>query len=77
MYETLVIKHLQKYRSGLTVRECQELYGTTELRKIISDLKYAGYKFTYTWETGINRYGVNIRYKRYWLLSMPKKRRKK
>lgn len=70
--EQLIIKYLQTHKSGLTVKECQEKLGTTELRKVISTLKDKGYVFTTVWEYGINRYGLNTRFKRYWLLSAPK-----
>ena len=70
--EHLIIKYLQSHKSGLTVKECQEKLGTTELRKLISRLKDKGYVFTDIYETGYNRYGMEVRYKRYWLLSTPK-----
>jgi len=70
--EQLIIKYLQSHRNGLTVKECQERFGTTELRKVISNLKDKGYVFTTVWEWGINRYGIETKYKRYWLISIPK-----
>jgi hypothetical protein len=70
--EQIILKYLQTHRTGLTVKECQEKLGTTELRKVISTLKDKGYVFTTVWEYGINRYGLNTRFKRYWLLSAPK-----
>lgn len=70
--EQLIIKYLQTHKSGLTVKECQERFGTTELRKIISNLKDQGYNFHDVWEWGINRYGLETKYKRYWLISTPK-----
>lgn len=70
--EQIIVKYLQSHRNGLTVKECQERFGTTELRKFISNLKDQGYKFHDVWEYGINRYGLNTRFKRYWLISAPK-----
>lgn len=35
----IVFQYMKKHRSGLTVKECEHLFGTTELRKIVSDLK--------------------------------------
>ena len=57
--EQIIVKYLQSHRNGLTVKECQERFGTTELRKKIYDLR-------------LNRYGLNTRFKRYWLISTPK-----
>ncbi|MBQ3785008.1 MAG: hypothetical protein II843_01275 [Alphaproteobacteria bacterium] len=70
--EQIIVKYLMTHRNGLTVKECQERFGTTELRKFISRLKEHGYKFHDVWEYGINRYGLNTRFKRYWLISTPK-----
>lgn len=70
--EQIIVKYLQSHRKGLTVKECQEKLGTTELRKRICDLKDKGYVFTDMWEHGVNRNGMPTKYKRYWLLSTPK-----
>ena len=51
--------------SGITVKECIDVLGTTELRKIISNLRYKGFRIVDIWETDINRFGDEIRYKRY------------
>lgn len=64
----IVLKYLQSHRGGLTVKGCGEMLGTTELRKIVSDLKDAGWIIGDVWETGTNRYGETTRYKRYFLL---------
>lgn len=71
--EEIIVKYLQTHRTGLTVKECIDRFGTTELRKIISLLKDKGYVFTTVWEYGYNRFGMETRYKRYWLLSTPNK----
>jgi len=55
-----------KYGSrGITVTEAMEVLGTTELRKIMSDLKARGCKVFSVWEEGVNRYGHTVRFKRY------------
>ena len=54
-------------RRGITVREATEVLGTTELRKIMSDMKEKGYKVVTVWEEGLNRYGNMVRYKRYFV----------
>lgn len=64
----IVLKYLQSHRGGLTVKDCIDNLGTTELRKIISDLKDDGWQFSDVWETGTNRWGEPTRYKRYFLL---------
>lgn len=50
---------------GITVKECIDVLGTTELRKIISNLKNKGFRVVDIWETDINRFGEEVRYKRY------------
>ena len=62
-----VIEYLRKHKS-LTVSECRDKIGTTELRKVISNLKNKGYIIEGIWESGINRVGVTTRYKRYYLI---------
>lgn len=52
---------------GITVKECEKFLGTTELRKIMSNLKRMGYEVTSVWETGENRFGDPTRYKRYFV----------
>lgn len=61
----IVFQYMKKHRSGLTVKECEHLFGTTELRKIVSDLKANGKKIGDIWETGVNRFGIKTRWKRY------------
>lgn len=56
------------HRKGLTVSECQKFIGTTELRKRVSDLKSKGYKIVDRWETGLNRHGNVVKFKRYFLI---------
>lgn len=63
-----ILNYLTKNRGGLTVKECIDKLGTTELRKVVSDLRASGFKVADTWETGVNRYGMKTRYKRYFLL---------
>lgn len=65
-----VYKYLQTHKF-LTVNECKEILGTTELRKIVSDLRIKlipeGYTIDSVWAESISRYGNKIRYKRYFL----------
>lgn len=59
--------HMRRYGMvpGITVKECEEILGTTELRKIISDLIATGHMFWKVWEEGENRFGDKTRFKRY------------
>lgn len=68
--EQRVYKYLQTH-PYITVNDCKEVLGTTELRKIVSDLRISlipeGYTIDSVWETSFNRFGDNVRYKRYFL----------
>lgn len=60
------LEHLHYLKEkGITVLECTEVLGTTELRKIISRLRDKGYKVIDIWEVGENKFGDEVRYKRY------------
>lgn len=65
-----VYKYLQTHKF-LTVNDAKEFLGTTELRKIVSDLRISlipeGYTIDDVWETSFNRFGDKVRYKRYFL----------
>jgi hypothetical protein len=65
-----VYKYLQTHPC-ITVQECKEVLGTTELRKIVSDLRIKllseGYTIDSIWQSSFNRYGDKVRYKRYFL----------
>ena len=52
---------------GITVKECIDVLGTTELRKIMSDLRKKGFVVRDIWEEGENRFGEKTKYKRYFL----------
>lgn len=69
----VVLNYLTKNKGGLTVKECMDKLGTTELRKVVSDLRASGFKISDTWERGVNRYGMPTRYKRYFLLGKVRK----
>ena len=55
--------------NGLTVKECSNHCGTTELRTNISRLKKEGYEFSYEWEEHDGG-----RHKRYFLRGEPNAR---
>lgn len=71
-----LIKYLNKNRGGITVEEAMKFLGTTELRKIVSDLRASGWNITDKWEEGFNRYGEITRYKRYFLIKSRKQKGK-
>ena len=52
---------------GITVKECEHVLGSTELRKTICDLQDSGYKVEKVWEYGLDRFGNETRYKRYFV----------
>ena len=53
---------------GITVSECKDVLGTTELRKLMSEFRRSGqYKVISVWEKGDNKFGKECRYKRYFL----------
>ena len=68
--EQRVYKYLQTH-PYITVNDCKEVLGTTELRKIVSDLRVKllseGYTISDCWAESVNRYGDRVRYKRYFL----------
>lgn len=60
-----VLFYLIDNPDGLTVTECRELFGTTELRAIVAHAAKRGHVFDKEWETGLNRYGQKTRWLRY------------
>lgn len=54
-------------KKGITVRECQIVLGSTELRKMVCELMAKGHTVGKVWETGEDRYGDTVRYKRYFV----------
>ena len=54
-------------KGSITVKECADYLGTSECRKIISELQRKGIKVSSKWESGENRFGEKTRYKRYFL----------
>ena len=68
--EQRVYKYLQTHHY-ITVNDCKEVLGTTELRKIVSDLRIKliseGYTLDSIWTESISLYGDKVRYKRYFL----------
>ena len=59
-----VFEYLEEFGS-MTVLECVQELGTTELRKIVSDLKKDGFDIEGDWTEGKNRFGEKVEWKRY------------
>lgn len=68
-YRGKILNYLIHNKEGLTVLNAQHLFGTTELRKVVMDLKNKGYNICDVWEEGYNRYCEKTRFKRYFLIT--------
>lgn len=62
--EQRILRHLERY-GKITVKECQEIIGTTECRKYISNLRKKGIPITANRVDGTNRYGEAVHYNEY------------
>lgn len=61
-----VLKHLEE-KGSITAQEAMQEYGIYRLASRISDLKAAGVAIQKEMVRGINRFGENTRYARYFL----------
>lgn len=69
----LILKYLRDFGTISPYEAFRDL-GVTKLATRISEMKQKGYEFKSEWITTTNRYGQEIRYKRYSLLKCePKK----
>lgn len=69
-YLDRIVAYMKKNRF-ITVRECQKYIGTTELRKMICELKDKGYTIGDVWAEENDRYGNTARFKRYFIIKTP------
>lgn len=69
-YLDRIVNYMKKNRF-ITVRECQKYIGTTELRKMICELKDKGYTIGDVWTEETDRYGNIVRFKRYFIIKTP------
>lgn len=60
----MIINYLLK-ADGITQKEATDLFGITRLPARISDLKKQGYHIKDDYETAVNRFGRQTRFKRY------------
>ena len=69
-YEKRIVEYMKTHH-GITVGECRDKIGTTELRRRICDLKEKGYEIKSVWEEGPNSNDTTSRYCRYFLIKEP------
>lgn len=65
---TAVLEYLKRAKRGITSLEAIEMFGATRLSAIIFDLKDRGYIIKDRFESCIDRYGNESRFKRYWIV---------
>lgn len=63
----LILNYLKKFRT-ITPYEAFKDLGITKLATRISEMRQEGYQFTDVWVEDVNRFGENVRYKRYSLI---------
>ena len=63
----LILNYLKKFRT-ITPYEAFKDLGITKLASRISEMKQEGYQFADVWVEDVNRFGENVRYKRYSLI---------
>lgn len=64
--DKIVLWHMTKHKY-ITSMDAFSLYGITRLSAKIYDLRQQGYNIGMVWEESINRYGVKVRYGRYFI----------
>lgn len=65
----LILEYLRANKS-ISPYEAFEHLGITKLATRIGELKKTGYVFTDYWAEGVNRFGEDVKYKRYVLLGI-------
>ena len=63
----LIIKYIRDFGSISPYEAFKDL-GVTKLATRISEMRQMGYKFDDEWFNTVNRYGAEVRYKRYRLI---------
>lgn len=64
-----IINYIRQFGS-ITSKDAYIDLGITQLGARIDGLERDGYAFVKEWETGVNRFGEEIQYKRYYLADM-------
>ena len=62
-----VLEYMNRVGYPVTAKEINEQCGTSEARKVISNLRRAGHDVRYNWVTVENRFGEKCRIKEYWI----------
>ena len=62
----MILKYINDFGSISSMEAFKDI-GCTSLHRRISDLKERGLNFDFKWESGKNRYGKKVSWKRYWL----------
>lgn len=63
----LILNYLKRFKT-ITPYEAFKDLGITKLATRISEMKQNGYQFADVWVDDVNRFGENVRYKRYSLI---------
>lgn len=63
-----VLEYLTMTKNGITSLEAINMFGATRLSAIIFDLKDKGYIIIDRYEEGVDRFGNECRFKRYWIV---------
>lgn len=71
----LIVKYLNDFGTISPYEAFRDL-GITKLATRISEMRKNGYEFNSEWVTTTNRYGQEIRYKRYSLLKNPQPKKR-
>lgn len=66
--EEIILEHLRKHKEGITSWESFKFYGITRLSAKIFNLRERGFEIGDNWEEAENRFGENVRFKRYFLI---------
>lgn len=61
-----IINYINQFGS-ITSKDAYDDLGITQLATRIKELKEQGYQFNTKWESGKNRYGEKVDFKRYFL----------
>lgn len=64
----LIIRYLNK-KNSITPMDAFHDLGITKLATRISEMRQKGYQFSDEWIDGVNKFGVEVRYKRYHLIA--------
>ena len=70
--DKIVLWHMTKHKS-ITSMDAFSMYGITRLSAKIYNLRQDGHKIGMVWEESVNRYGVPVRFGKYFIEKTAKK----